>query len=112
MVGRSNVGNSIGQTVARPAVRGRRRIVRLLRLLVFTLVAIPLMIWLVTPVALVYRFLHPARMAVTTQLRDLPFPAENVAITAPDGAVLYGWFARRSATAPVILVGHGFEHTR
>jgi dipeptidyl aminopeptidase/acylaminoacyl peptidase len=113
MFGRSNLGNPVTQAMSRPVVPvRRRRIVRLLRLAVFTLVAIPLTVWLLTPIVVVYNILHPRHVAVTTTLSQLPFPAENVSIQASDGVTLRGWFARRSATAPVILVGHGFENTR
>jgi dipeptidyl aminopeptidase/acylaminoacyl peptidase len=100
------------QEMARPAWSLRRFLGRFLRLLAFTLGTMALLFWLLTPVMFVRATLHPARSPLQTDSATLPFPVEAVAIPAPDGVTLRGWFGYRARTAPVILFGHGYPATR
>ena len=108
-MGDSSSGN---RDTSRPPWSLRRFLVRFLRLLTFTLVMMVLAFWLLTPVMFVRATLHPARTTVQTDPATLPFPVEAVAIPAPDGVTLRGWFGYRARTAPVILFGHGYPATR
>jgi pimeloyl-ACP methyl ester carboxylesterase len=86
--------------------------VRALRLGLFALVMIPLVTWLLAPVAMAYFLMRPQAHALVVTLARLPFPAEAVAWRAPDGRTMRGWLARAAAQAPVILLGHGRFTTR
>ena len=108
-MGDSSVGN---RNSARPPWSLRRFLGRFLRLLTFTLVVLVLLGWLLTPVMFVQATLHPARTALQMDPATLPFPVEAVAIPAPDGVTLRGWFGYRARAAPVILFGHGYPATR
>lgn len=100
------------QNPIQPTWSLRRFLGRFLRLLTFTLVVMGLLFWLLTPVMLVHATLHPARTSVRTDPATLPFPVEAVAIAAPGGVTLRGWFGYRARRAPVILFGHGYPATR
>jgi dipeptidyl aminopeptidase/acylaminoacyl peptidase len=97
---------------AKPRWSLRRFLVRFLRLLAFTLVMMVLLFWLLTPVMFVRATLYPARTPVRTDPATLPFPVEAVAVPAPDGVTLRGWFGYRARAVPVILFGHGYPATR
>ena len=102
-----------------PATAGGRRValprsrrVYVLRLLLFTLVMLPLLVWVPLPVLLVFKVLETVPSAIPQDTGGLPFPVEAVSWHSPNGPVQRGWFGHTSATAPVILLGHGKDGNR
>ena len=106
----------------------RRFVRRFIRTFILIWVLLIVGAWVGAPMALTYLSISPRTWTTLKQWgapidtdqhtlqildpRDLPFPAEAVAFRTPDGLMLRGWFGRASATAPVILLGHGYPGNR
>lgn len=90
----------------------RRFLARMLRMFLFIILVLLALGWTLPPIIFTSATLHPPRFPVRTDPATLSFPVESVAFPSAEGFTLRGWFGRKSASAPVILLGHGYPANR
>jgi len=84
---------------------------RLRRLLTFGLVAL-ILLWLLVPVARAGMLMFTAPWRGGPGAASAELAAQTVRFSASDGVTLQGWFLKKSAAAPTIILVAGFKEDR